>query len=208
MLLRSGDPCRTLVPENNTLGRSWTSLSFDDSEWLAGNIGVGYELGVGCENLIGIDVREEMFGQKGSVYTRVYFDLNDPTNFEKILLKMKYDDGFVAYLNGSLVATANSPEEARWNSLAIQNSEAVENELFYITNTVAQLESFGLSVLNLGTNILALHGLNVGLTSSDLLLAPELVAHIPGGSEEIILINSNLKVNARVLDGEIWQRSK
>jgi hypothetical protein len=35
-----------------------------------------------------------------SVYLRIEFDVADPAAFEHLELRMKYDDGFAAFLNG------------------------------------------------------------------------------------------------------------
>ena len=48
-----------LVPTNESLGFSWTEATFDDSSWITGPTGVGYEFGSGSvvayANLIGAD---------------------------------------------------------------------------------------------------------------------------------------------------------
>jgi len=84
---------------------------------------------------------------------------------------MKYDDGFVAYLNGVRVASANAPGQLNSSSAASSNNSdarALEFEQF-------DLSSF-ISLLNDGSNILAIHGLNDGATSSDFLILPRLIA--------------------------------
>ncbi|MBQ97517.1 MAG: hypothetical protein CMP30_05905 [Roseibacillus sp.] len=84
---------------------------------------------------------------------------------------MKYDDGFVAYLNGVRVASANAPGQLNSSSAASSNNSdarALEFEQF-------DLSSF-ISLLNDGSNILAIHGLNDGATSSDFIILPRLIA--------------------------------
>ena len=36
----------------------------------------------------------------------------------RLTLRMRYDDGFVAYINGEYIAEANAPETLQWNSVA------------------------------------------------------------------------------------------
>ena len=45
-LLSALAPARIFVPSNNTLGLAWVSNAFDDSGWLLGTNGVGYETSV------------------------------------------------------------------------------------------------------------------------------------------------------------------
>jgi hypothetical protein len=44
-----------------------------------------------------------------SAYLRLEFDLANASSYDVMRLKMKYDDGFVAYLNGVLIASENAP---------------------------------------------------------------------------------------------------
>jgi hypothetical protein len=50
-----------------------------------------------------------MRGVNSSVFVRSPFDVADPSLIETLKLKMKYNDGFVAYLNGTEVAKRNAP---------------------------------------------------------------------------------------------------
>ncbi|MEC9053711.1 MAG: PQQ-dependent sugar dehydrogenase, partial [Verrucomicrobiota bacterium] len=83
----------------------------------------------------------------------------------------KYDDGFIAYLNGVRVTAANSPAQPGPSSAASSNnsdSRALQFEQF-------DLSSF-LPLLKPGANMLAIHGLNDGTGSSDFLIVPQLIA--------------------------------
>jgi len=106
---------RALIPGDASLGLSWTDINFDDSDWLKGRTGVGYDYG----GLIGLDVAAMQYSN-ATVYIRIAFELSDVTNLEGLNLQMKYDDGFAAYINGQIVTSANAPEphELAWNSIA------------------------------------------------------------------------------------------
>ena len=83
---------------------------------------------------------------------------------------MRYDDGFVAYLNGAEVAAANRPRTLRWNSRATglhSDNDAIEYVDFEIDSA--------LSTLKQGRNVLAIQGLNYTSNSSDMLISPEIV---------------------------------
>lgn len=167
-LVVKGDDATALIPNGPV--ENWINVDFDDGGWpLRGTTGVGYERGSGYENLIRLDV-SAMRGENTSVYIRIEFEISDPSVFDLLTLRMKYDDGFVAYLNGVRAAAANPPPSPQWNSQATSGHEAntAEYEDFDVTEFVTALRA--------GANVLAIHGLNNSLTSSDMLILPELVA--------------------------------
>ncbi|NIP97803.1 MAG: hypothetical protein GWO24_31975, partial [Akkermansiaceae bacterium] len=76
----------------------------------------------------------------------------DPGLVAGMVLRMKYDDGFVAYLNGERLAAANAPLPAGFNSTATGATEVEVGDSF---------ESFVLDFdghLVAGENLLAIHG--------------------------------------------------
>jgi hypothetical protein len=168
VLVPEGAAARALIPPNGALGLSWTTTAFNDSAWLTGQTGVGYDYA----GLIGLDVGA-MRNMNQTVYIRIPFAVADTASIDKLVLRAKYEDGFVAYLNGVEVARAGAPEAGQltWNSGATANrldNDAVNTEEFDITAYQ--------SLLTKGSNVLAVHSLNVTLDSSDLLFLPELVA--------------------------------
>jgi len=124
---------------------------------------------------VATDVQTDMHGTNASAYLRVPFEVvDDPQEFTDLTLRMQYDDGFVAYLNGFEVARRNAPTAAgvppAYNaaaSAAHPDEQAVEFEDLDITAHLDKLLS--------GSNILAIHGLNEGAGDNDFLILPELV---------------------------------
>lgn len=168
VLLPEGADARALIPTNDSLGRNWTQTAFGDAGWLSGQTGVGYDYA----GLTGLDVAA-MRNVNQTVYVRVAFTVADVTNVDKLILRMKYEDGFVAWLNGVEVARNNAPAAASltWNSGATatrEDSVAVEPADFDLT--------VNKGVLVKGRNVLAIQGLNSGVSSSDLLILPQLIA--------------------------------
>ena len=166
ILIREDTEARALVPTNGSLGRDWTELTFEDSGWVTGKIGVGYDYA----GLVALDVAA-MRNVNQTVYVRIRFEVDDAAAIDKLVLRMKYEDGFVAYLNGFEVARANAPSESEltWNSGATANrtdDDAIHFEDFDVTAHK--------DFLIKGINVLAVHGLNVTLGSSDLLILPEM----------------------------------
>ena len=118
---------------------------------------------------IGTDLQSDMQGANSTVYVRVEFAATVPAADElaKLWLKMKYDDGFVAYLNGTEVIRRNAPPNPTWNSSATASTGGVpEFETIDLSAHVAQLVT--------GTNVLAIHGMNQGVSDDEFLLVPEL----------------------------------
>ena len=99
----SGTPGETLaryfVPRDDSLGLRWTLPGFDDGDWTQGATGIGYENSPqDYDRLLRTDLKDEMVGRT-SAYVRVPFQLNSLDDIQQLTLRMKYDDGYVAYLN-------------------------------------------------------------------------------------------------------------
>ncbi len=171
ILVPEGAGTRVLIPTDGSLGSRWRQAAFDDSQWLGGTTGVGYDY----PGLVGLDVGA-MRGVNQSVYIRIPFHVADAEAVDRLVLRLKYEDGFVAYLNGNEVARANAPEvpeesDLPWNAGATatrEDSDAVNFEEFDLTADKGWLIQ--------GDNLLAFQGLNTSLNSSDLLVLPELTA--------------------------------
>ncbi len=160
-----GAPARVLVPSNGDLGLDWTALDFDDSGWTAGTTAVGYGGPAAQEALIGTNV-ESMRGVVPSVFIRIPFEVADPAGVDLMTLSIRYDDGFVAFINGQEVVRENAPEELAWNSDAVRSHSGGPTAKFDLSEY--------LSVLQPGRNVLAIQGLNVTVGSSDLFVLPEI----------------------------------
>ena len=170
--LQSGADCRRVVP-TGSLGLAWTSQGFDDASWPAATTGIGYENSSGYEALFGTngDVGAQMSGINTSAYIRIPFDVADSTGLIGLTLDMKYDDGFIAYLNGVRIASSNGPQSADWNTGASGSNDDSAALLFEGFDIIAHAGS-----LQTGSDRLAVHGLNVSTTSSDFLIVPQIRA--------------------------------
>ncbi len=169
-----GAPVTYHVPSED-IGSVWQSPGFDDSNWSAAHTGLGWGYSstvVGDDIAADGDLTTEMKGSNASIYIRIPFEVTDPAEVVTLTLKMKMDDGFAAYLNGSLVATSKAPAPLLFDSKSSASSEIRVGDPF---------EFFPLDfagALVAGENILAIHGLNDSLSSSDFLVIPELVGEI------------------------------
>ena len=165
-------PAKTLVPQDDSINATWRGGAepFDDSKWMRGSTGIGYETQRGYETYIGTDT-SQMYQSRTSVFARIPFDVNDPSRLESVVLSMRYDDGFVAWLNGVEIARANAPEPVTWNAAATAAHDDSEALLFQSAEIPG-----GVELLKAGRNVLAVQGLNAGASSSDLLVQPKLEA--------------------------------
>ncbi|HAB15750.1 MAG TPA: hypothetical protein DCE44_04790, partial [Verrucomicrobiales bacterium] len=176
----AGMAAKVFVPTNNNLGVTWIGIPsrepFDTTGWISGITGVGYERDSGYESLIGVNVDTPMRNST-SVYIRLEFNVTNPADFEHLELRMKFDDGFVAFLNGTVLASANSPTSPQWNSAASAQHEASATTftVFDVTNKKGSLRA--------GRNVLAIQGLNDSVTSSDMIIVPELYGATTSATE-------------------------
>ncbi len=191
--------CKYLVPSDGSLGTTWTGRTFDDSSWPDGTSGLGWVFSGPLVGILNTDLHDEARGFNASFYTRFRFDFNNhPQNIISATLKVKYDDGFVAYLNGVEVASGNKPAGLSWNSTSSRRRLDEDSEAF---------EPFDISAFKNnfveGTNVLAIHALNSSATGSDMFLLPELEIRDSVAAEPILLTETS-EVTARALSGTKW----
>src|SRR5437773_10118872 len=117
------------------------------------------------------DVRTNMQTVNSSAFIRIPFAVANPADIAQLTLRLKYDDGFVAWLNGQEIARRNAPDAPAWNSTATggrSDEVAVQFEDFNVSPFA--------SLLQVGANVLAIQGLNIDATNTDFLIQAELVA--------------------------------
>lgn len=176
-LVDDATPMRYLAPVNSSTDAVWRMTEYNDSAWALGTAGIGYEASPGSANNFTSLIDVNVPGTTTTAYTRFTFNVADPTAFNTLNLGMIYDDGFVAYLNGSLIASANAPGSLGYNSIATgqRGDEVVLAGYvnFDVTNKLGDLRQ--------GVNVLAIHALNQS-GSSDMLMIPRLT----GGVAEVV----------------------
>jgi hypothetical protein len=200
-LLAEGADARWKVPVDDSEDAQWRTRRFNDRNWTESPTGLGYDRGPTYVPLIASDLGGEMDGVNTTVYVRQAFQVADPEVHGPIFLRMRYDDGFLAYLNGQLVAGRHAPDDPDWKSEAVtshDDNEAVKFQEFTL--------GLGPSLLRPGTNVLAIHGLNHLLSSSDFLLTPELLAGPPLPPVEILPEGGEVRFNVPLddTDDEFW----
>ena len=173
--LVAGAQAKWHVPTGPVAG--WMEAQFDDAAWSAGATGIGYDinwtetdLNTSYDHLFGMggDVEEMMRSKNPSIYIRIPFEVPQPDGIGDLKLRMKWDDGFVAYLNGTEFERQGAPANPAWNSSATSGNR---NETDAKTFFEFPVDQGGLVQ---GTNVLAIQGLNSSAFNSDLLFVPEL----------------------------------
>ena len=220
-LIDEGAACEVLVPTIANGGdlltvAQWTHPASppNAAEWLSGQQGVGYERSASnrYDPFFNFDIEAEMAGVNASCYIRIPFTISSQAEIDALTaltLKMRYDDSFVAYLNGvEIVREANAPDPLLYDSGAEEfhdDDDAVEYADFPA--------SVGLAELQVGQNVLSIHGLNDSAFSTDALWAcllkglagttntPSAAAQVYSGA---INLSSSVEVKARVYDGSKW----
>ncbi len=122
------------------------------------------------EERIRSDLQDQMENINASAYVRIPFEASDLDNVAGLFLKQQYDDGYVAYLNGTEIARRNAPEALQFDSAALAtrlDSNAIVPELVDVTEFK--------NLLNDGSNVLAIHALNADASDNDMLMSPQLI---------------------------------
>ncbi|WP_423127703.1 CotH kinase family protein [Gaoshiqia sp. Z1-71] len=160
VLIDQGDNWKYTVPQQNITG--WYTTEFDDYSWQNGPTGIGY----------GDNDDATVIESLHSIFMRKEFTIDDPSQILEMILSMDYDDGFVAYLNGTEVARANLGTVGippAYNAYANEDHEAslyrgLSPEQFNIA-------SFA-NIIKPGTNLLAIQVHNNYRLSSDFSAIP------------------------------------
>lgn len=150
--------------EFSTPASSWRLPGFVPTDWPSGPSGFGY--GDNDDATILGDMQNGYM----SVAVRKEFDVSKALRegADSFVLSINYDDGFVAYLNGTEFARAgmgNPGDPAPYNAAATSHEAGVEEEFSIPKDLVVE-----------GTNAIAIQGHNTALSSSDFSLAPRILA--------------------------------
>jgi hypothetical protein len=175
-LLQESSPASYFIPTEanggSTLGLEWTTETFQEpAAWKQGSAAIGYEATPSTFDPLILTHIDEMFNNATSVYERIPFTVPADGSVDGLILRMKYDDGFVAYINGVRVASAAAPASLAWNSVSTTAHPNTESIVFVDYD----LTPFR-SLLHPGKNVLAIHGLNRSAGNIDALFVPQLIA--------------------------------
>lgn len=162
----------TYIIPDETTSSNWNTIEYNDQSWNKGIAGFGF--GDDDDNtIVPNDTRV--------IYIRKLFSIPDTQSIADVVCHIDYDDGFVAYLNGTEICRSNISGQPDWNSFASNQHDAVmvEGNLPEKFDVNVDLVR---SVWKEGTNIFAIEVHNINANSSDLSLIPFLSFKIPNES--------------------------
>ena len=176
-LLLSDEPFRYYAPTpaDRGLTTEWTTRDFNDAEWQqsdpgAIDTGIGFRLRNASPQLAGLFQTDTGQVRNTTLLVRQPFSFVG-RSFDAFVLRTNFDDGFVAYLNGEIVAQANAPDQLDWNSkstLTHSSHESVRLTEFDISDHRSLLQN---------ENVLAVHMLNRDIRDTDFVMRAELIGY-------------------------------
>nr|HRZ98967.1 CotH kinase family protein [Paludibacter sp.] len=156
----NSDTWKYLVPVAEPAS-TWRSLTFDDTSWLSGSGGFGYN-----NNDDGTVIWTQ--GTKPtSVFMRIKFNVADTSKISSGVFHIDYDDAFVAYLNGIEIARVGlTGTYPTYNQLGTNHDAVMFNgglpDAFILSKKTL------VSCLNKGANVLTIQVHNSSVNSSDM----------------------------------------
>jgi 3',5'-cyclic AMP phosphodiesterase CpdA len=149
----------------------WTQVDYDDSTWA--NLQAGFVStfsgfpGTAEQSILQENVTSYCF--------RDLFTISDPSFVQWLSLRVNYESGFVAYINGTEVARRSFPADLNPVPLGAIASVHVRGptETINVSSAIPNLHP--------GTNILAIQLHSAGTNLPSFLLVPELVANFTRG---------------------------
>ncbi|MGJ8698134.1 MAG: FN3 associated domain-containing protein [Verrucomicrobiaceae bacterium] len=165
-LVADGAAAKWKVPTGPIAG--WNEEGFDDSGWTMANMAIGYDTNGDYEFGAGGDLGTAMSGN-ATAYVRVPFMVDNPVEVTDLTLRMKWEDGFVAFINGVEVHRERATGAIDWDSASDAGDRDDEEAVVYADYPLSG------APLVAGENVLAIQGLNNEVGSSDFLISAELV---------------------------------
>jgi hypothetical protein len=177
------------VPGPDTGDDGWQAPDFDDALWPSAPQGLGYENSPGdYQGLIQSQIRPaDEVPEATTLQARYRFTVDDPAAAERLLLRLKFDDGVAVWLNGAEVVRSNVPPQLPYNAQTNDRSDDLGRTF--------EDHALDLALLQPGENVLTAQVTNTRIGSSDLLLLVGLYDQAPGGDGPLPL--------AQVADPEI-----
>ena len=179
-LVNHGDPWRYRKGNSAPLANWKTASDLNlDATWLTGKGGFGFADNTtetsSCQTLLA-----DMKGKYSTLTMRKTFQVSSASDPNAhLFLKVDWDDGFIAWLDGIYLASENSPgapAEPRFNEVATALHESSQGD-----GNKQDARSYDLGLvagrLAVGTHVLAVMGLNQSSGSSDFIQIFDLSLH-------------------------------
>jgi hypothetical protein len=182
---------------NAPLQSNWKTVADAslDATWFSSAGGFGYSTDNSNETNQCKTVLSDMRNTYTTLYMRKQFQIDSEVDTNQhLLLTMDFDDGFIAWLDGSYLISANvtgAPNEPATNALASATHESSRGNSMPINPpTTYDLGPVG-TRLGVGTHTLAIIGLNQSSGSSDLIQIADLFLGSAGCPPNSICSDTN-----------------
>ena len=187
VVIPEGSTGKYKVPtQASDIPAGWNALAFDDSTWTSATSGIGYgftqnvTINSVSVPLITTNISAAMAGANKSAFMRFPFTVANPSGATAVRIKLRVDDGYVAYLNGVQIASNSAPSPLLWDSASSSN----KNDTGVVTvSTVANTTTAPASLVA-GANVLSFQLLNSDGSGSEVdnvCLRPVLEVDLPTG---------------------------
>ena len=172
-------------PGTNAPQADWKAVSASlDATWLAGQGGFGYGTSAAetnnCRTLL-----TDMQNRHTTLYLRRTFTVTNAVDTDAHLyLRMDWDDGYIAWLDGAYLtnnASPNGTNEPPWDAVASNSGTGGHESSGGQNGNPAVVNDLGLvgSRLAVGDHVLTLMGLNVSSSSGDFIQVTDLYVDVP-----------------------------
>ena len=181
--------------------------------WTTSPGGIGYERDVANTLDPGIttDIEASLYNIASSVQLRkdVVLNAGQIASVKNLVLRVRADDGYVAYLNGVEVARRNAPAMGVLNGTSVAST--ARNDADALAWEQVDITPFA-GLLTVGNNVVAVQGLNLTAADEDFLLNVELAATTTpygiGGTAQVytgpITLNGQTTVKTRTYSNGEW----
>lgn len=166
-VIRSHSTFSYLTPASSNANEKWTETNFKlTPNWKNGRSGFGFQRsGSTLTDLI----KTKIPTSKRVIWLRKKFSIRNLETLDQLILRIQFDDGFIAYLNGQKVATMNALEKPKYSSYATKDNRDLSFFDFDLTDHIRLLKS-GVN------NVLAVQAFNNRTDRDQFFVMPTLLA--------------------------------
>jgi hypothetical protein len=157
-MVKADDPWNYLIGDSQAPS-DWYSTGFNDASWQSSRGSFGF----------GDEDDTTVLSITHSLYIRLGFTIADRSILDSLILDIDYDDAFVAYLNGTVVARSFNVE---MDFPPYDYTPTVDQEARMYMGGQASRIAIPRALLVDGENVIAIQGININPASSDFSLAP------------------------------------
>lgn len=163
----------------------WKAEDFNDNNWKSGAGILGYN-DLNAQTLL--DFGSDPNNKPISCLFRLKFEIQSPSDWNNLVIRILRDDGAVVYLNGQEVVRSNMPDQSNFNTLATIGVDGADESTYFNFSIPKE-------VLVSGTNILAVEVHQVTANSSDLSFDLGLTAKVVNSSSSITTSTASVLEN-------------